>query len=209
MRKIVNLFVICFLIFSMTTFAKGYFFTKDERNDISSIETFEYFSAGFGASPKPNTYNLILELGKFSTTKKHNRSLIAIDYKFIYPLNNNIPFDTYKYPCPNSNYTKIGTKQDNEQILLGKYSLGSIKNKNIFIFALGGLSVSREINLTKSNITKYYYEQSSNSKINLIFGIGISSFSIKNKMFFSLEYDNRQGISCSMNFFPFLKSKPM
>lgn len=182
MRKIVMVSVVVWLlIFPMTSFAEG------------------YFAVGGGAGGKADAPNLTLELGGVSTGREHNR-LIAIGLGIIFNADD-VPSDTLEYPVPHSDYTNLGTRQKgNEYALFGKYGLEVIKNKGVFIFALGGLSFSEEIDLARSNVTGWYYEQSSSSKANGMFGGGLSYFPINNKVSLSVEYDNRRGITGSLGF---------
>jgi hypothetical protein len=182
MRKIVMVSVVVWLlILPMAAFAE------------------EYFSVGGGAGGKADAPNLTLELGGVSTDREHNR-LIAIGLGFIFNADD-VPSDTLEYPVPHSDYTNLGTRQKgNEYALFGKYGLEVIKNKGAFIFALGGLSFSEEIDLARSNVTGWYYEQSSSSKVNGMFGGGLSYFPINSKVSLSVEYDNRRGITGSLGF---------
>ena len=182
MRKIVMVSVVVWLlILPVAAFAEG------------------YFSVGGGAGGKTDAPNLTLELGGVSTNRELNR-LIAIGLGFIFNADD-VPSGTLEYPVPHTSYTNLGKKQKgNEYAVFGKYGLEVVKNKGVFIFALGGLSVSEEIELTRSNATGWYYEQSSSSKANGMFGGGLSYFPINSKMSLSVEYDNRRGITGGIGF---------
>ncbi|MBW1614607.1 MAG: hypothetical protein JRJ57_11715 [Deltaproteobacteria bacterium] len=138
-------------------------------------------------------------MGGVSTDGEHNR-LIAIGLGFIFNADD-VPSDTLEYPVPHSDYNNLGTRQKgNEYAFFGKYGVEVIKNKQVFIFALGGLSFSEEIDLARSNVTGWYYEQSSSSKINGMFGGGLSYFPLNNKISFQVEYDDRRGITGGIGF---------
>lgn len=181
MRKIVMLFgVVWLLILPITAFAE------------------RYFSVGGGGGGKADAPSLTLELGEVSTNREY-KCLIAIGWSFIFNADD-VPSDTLEYPVPHSDYTNLGRRQkDNEHALFGKCGL-EVKKQGAFIFALAGLSSSKEIDLARSNVTGWYYEQSSSSKVNGMFGGGLSYFSINSKVFLSVEYDNRRGITGSLGF---------
>ena len=125
-----------------------------------------YFAIGGGTGGKADAPNLTLEIGEVSTDREHNR-LLSIGLGFIFNADD-VPSGTLEYPVPHSDYTNLGTRQKgNEYALFGKYGLEIIKNKGLFVFALGGLSFSEEIELAQSNATGWYYEQSSSNKVNL------------------------------------------
>jgi hypothetical protein len=175
MRKIVMILV-CFSILPMAVFAGG------------------YISLGGGAGGEAGALNLTFEFGGISTYN----SLIGVGFTSIFNADK-IPSGTLGYPCPHNDYTDLGTKQKGPEYgLFVKYGLKIIENPEVFIFVLGGVSLSEKIQLVRSNATGWYYEQSSKTKTNGIFGGGLS-FPIKNS-FFSIEYDNRRGITGSLGF---------
>lgn len=173
--------VVGFLILPMTAFAEG------------------YFSVGGGAGGKADAPNLTLELGGVPTGSGLNQ-LFAIGLGFIFNADD-VPDGTLEYPVPHSNYADLGNRQKgNEYAVFGKYGLEPIKNSGVFIFGLGGVSFSEEIDLARSNVTGWYYEQSTSTKTNGMFGGGLSYFPTNSKMSFSAEYDNRRGITGSIGF---------
>lgn len=173
--------VVGVLILPMTAFAEG------------------YFSVGGGAGGEADAPNLTLELGGVSTGSGLNQ-LFAIGLGFIFNADD-VPDGTLEYPVPHSDYTNLGDRQKgNEYALYGKYGLEPVKNSGVFIFGLGGVSFSEEIDLARSNVTGWYYEQSSSTKTNGMFGGGLSFFPKDSKISFSAEYDNRRGITGSIGF---------
>lgn len=158
-----------------------------------------YFSVGGGAGGKADAANLSLEVGGVTTNREHDR-LLAFGVGIIFN-GDDVPSDTLEYPVPHWNYTDLGTKQDGPEIaLFGKYGLEVITNKRLFLFGLGGLSFAKEIELAQSNATGWYYEQSSSSKLNGVFGAGLSYFPPESKVSLSVEYDNRRGITGSLGY---------
>ena len=126
--------------------------------------------------------------------------LVALSIGFI--LNgDSVPSDTLEYPVPHNDYTSLGTKRKgNEMALLLKYGLEVIKDKNVFVFVLGGASFGEEIELAQSNVTGWYYEQSSSTTTYGMYGGGVS-YKATNKLLLSVEYDNRRGATGSIGYF--------
>jgi len=156
-----------------------------------------YFAIGGGAGGQSGAPNLTFEVGGVSTSKNHNR-LLSIGFGFVFNADD-VPTGTLEYPVPHSDYVNLGTRQKgNEYAFFGKYGLEIIKGKGLFLFVLGGLSAAEEIELARSNVTGWYYEQSSSSKVNGMFGGGISYFPLNNRLSFQVEYDNRRGVTAGV-----------
>jgi hypothetical protein len=158
-----------------------------------------YFAVGGGSGGEADAPNLTLELGGVSTDREYNQ-LLSVGLGFIFNADD-VPAGTLEYPVPHSNYTNLGTRQKgNEYALFGKYGLEILKNKGLFIFALGGLSFAEEVDLARSNVTGWYYEQSSSTELCGMFGGGLSYFPLGNRISFQVEYDNRRGITGGIGF---------
>ncbi|WP_139800646.1 hypothetical protein [Geothermobacter hydrogeniphilus] len=153
-----------------------------------------YFAIGGGSGGDAGAANLSLEIGGVTTDRPNNR-LLSFGLGFIFNADD-VPSDTFEYPVPHSNYTDLGTRQKgNEYAFFGKYGLEIIRDKGLFLFALGGFSVSENVDLAQSNATGWYYEQSSSTELNGMFGGGLSYFPVNNKISLQVEYDNRRGVT--------------
>lgn len=159
-----------------------------------------YVSIGGGYGGKVNAANVSVELGRISTNQDSHNQLIALDFGFIFNADN-VPSGTLDYPVPHGDYRSLGKRQKgNEYALAAKYGLELLKNEGIFAFGLGGFSISEEINLAQSNATGWYYQNSSTSKLNGLYGGGLGYFPVGSKWSISAEYDNRRGITGSVGF---------
>jgi len=148
-----------------------------------------YTAINGGAGGAGNAPSITFEFGGIISDKV----LASINMAFIFN-GDNIPSNTCEYPLYHNDYTDIGVKQDGgEFALIGKYGIEIIKNKRVFAFLLCGLSFYDEVYLVQSNVTSWYYEQSSETKTCGVYGGGFSCFPIKN-IILQIEYDNRRGI---------------
>ena len=111
------------------------------------------------------------------------------------------PDHVYDYPCPQNNCRSLGTKRKGEEAgLYTKLGIEPVNNSGIFLFAKGGFTVGREIELVQSNVTSRYYEQSRTDKTYGLYGGGLGYFPKEGRLSFHLEYDNRMGISGGAGF---------
>jgi len=159
-----------------------------------------YSTIGGGGGGESKAGNVSLELGGISLLDGERKQLIAIGLGFIF--GDDVPSDLLDYPVPHEDYTDLGKRQKgNEYGIFVKYGLELIENNNLFIFGLGGCSFAEEVDLARSNVTGWYYEQSSSTKTYGIFGVGFAYYFKENKKLLQIEYDNRRGITGSIGFF--------
>ena len=158
-----------------------------------------FFSIGGGAGGDADAVNLSLEFGGYSGQKNINH-LYGIGLTFLFN-SDDVPTGTLEYPVPHNLYTSLGTRQKGEEFgIYGKYGLEILKGSGFFIHALAGISFSEEIDLARSNVTGWYYEQSSSTETNGMYGGGVSYFLYDSKFGLQLEYDNRRGVTGLIGF---------
>jgi hypothetical protein len=111
------------------------------------------------------------------------------------------PRHVYDYPCPQNVCQSLGTKRKGEEVgLFTKLGIEPVNNSGIFLFAKGGVTVGREIELVRSYVTSRYYEQSRTDKTYGVYGGGLGYFPKEGRLSLHLEYDNRMGISGGAGF---------
>ena len=158
-----------------------------------------YLSVGGGAGGNAEAANLTLEFGAMLTGKERKR-LVAVGVGFIFN-GDSIPSDTLDYPVPHSNYTSLGERRDgNELVVVAKFGIEVVKKTGAFVFALGGFSDSHEVEIARSNVTGWYYEQSSSDQYYGVFGGGVGFYPPNSPVSFSVEYDNRRGVTGSVGY---------
>lgn len=156
-----------------------------------------YVAIGGGNGGEADAPNLTFEAGGITSGKTVNlQAALGVSLLFN---NDNVPDDTLEYPVPHWDYTTLGTRQkDTEVAIIGKLGLEVFKDSGVFVFGLGGASFANEIELAQSNVTGWYYQQSSNEEIYGIYGGGISFFPNSSKLMLQAEVDNRRGVTASI-----------
>jgi hypothetical protein len=111
------------------------------------------------------------------------------------------PDHVHDDPCPGGNCTALGTRRQGEEAgIYGKFGIEPVKNSGVFIFAKGGYSAGREIELAQSNVTGRYYEQSRTNRSYFLYGGGLGYYPKAGHLILHLEYDNRMGIAGGAGF---------
>jgi hypothetical protein len=155
-----------------------------------------YFAIGGGAGGDADAPNVSIEIGSVSTGRNPD-ILMALGFGFIFNTDD-VPSDTLDYPIPHWDYTSLGKRQKgNEYCLFGKLGMGI---KGIFIYGLGGVSFAEEIELAQSNVTGWYYEQSSSTEAHGMYGGGLALFIPGSRVSLQAEYDNRRGVTGGVGF---------
>ena len=156
-----------------------------------------YFAVGGGGGGQAEAGNFSIDIGGFSTGKKTNY-FFGGGCTLIFT--SDIPSGTLDYPVPHSDYTSLGRRQNDELGFYMKAGFQVITRKRIFIFGLWGLTFAEEIELAQSNVTGWYYEQSSSADTSMMIGGGIAYFPQDKWYCLQLEYDNRRGVTGSIGF---------
>ena len=153
-----------------------------------------YVALGGGGGGDAGTGNMRIETGLYSADKKVNY-LLAIGF----PLTlgrDDTPSGLLDYPVPHSNYTNLGTKRKGEEVgLYAKLGFEPIRGTGIFLFGTGGFTSGGEINLARSNVTGWYYQQSSSTTTYGLIGGGLGYFPRNHWFSLQIAYDNRMGIN--------------
>lgn len=158
-----------------------------------------YYSIGIGNGGEAHEENISLEMGKKNITIGDISYLIGIALPFIDHGNDNIPDDTFGFPCPHDDYTSIGRKAEGmETGVVGKFGM-QLFYPSMYISVLGGITRVHTIHITQSNPTQQYYEQSSKMALKGVGGISIGFFpelfEWRLKLTMQMDYDNRRGIT--------------
>jgi len=149
-----------------------------------------YWAIGGGYGGEAETGNLSLELGKIN---RKTGQIFGFGVGFIFNADS-FPSDTIETPIPHNNFTDLGVKQKgNEYALYGKYGKEIVNKSGWFFYGLGGASFSEDVRLVRSNVTGWFWEQSSKSVVNFLYGAGIAFMPTKNQFILQIEYDNRRG----------------
>ncbi|HOG31016.1 MAG TPA: hypothetical protein PK802_06710 [Candidatus Cloacimonadota bacterium] len=164
----------------------------------SAVDIYPNMSLGSGGTS--GAFNLAFGLS-LASKLKHRNILLSFGLSSIFN-GDDVPSNVHEYPCPHSSYTVLGKKQKGNEIgFLLRYGTCIKENRNrVFVYGVGEFSVSEDILLSKSNVTGWYYEESSKSMGygSLGLGVGYNPGSGKSNLF--MEYNYRRGIGFGIGF---------
>ena len=160
-----------------------------------------YYAVGGGAGGDADTESLSLEFGHETIEMGNHQFLAAVSVPLIFNRDDNIPSGTKSSSAPNANFTTFDTVDEGTEVgVLGK--IGMEVFSDFYINLLGGATRTNRIEIVTSNTTGIQYEQSSKKEYNGVYGAGISYFpelfEWELKMNFSLDVDNRRGVTGSI-----------
>jgi hypothetical protein len=153
-----------------------------------------YFSVGGGAGGDADEVNMTLEIGAKDIDLNNFDMLFGIGMLFVPHSDNEIPDGTISLPCPNDDCTRLGNFRKGTGVgFFGK--LGTeIGSSDFYVSAIGGFNAYTESRLSRSPATGRVYEDSSDSKVEALYGGGISYFfDYKWNIVIQLDYDNIRG----------------
>ena len=155
----------------------------------NQIKSQGYLSIGGGGGGDADAANISFEIGSAG------KYLFGLGFTYI--ISDDVPSDTLDYPVPHWDYTRLGTRQDGEFGFYGTLGIGVYKG--IYLFGLGGVSFAKEIELAQSNVTGWYYTQSSDTLTHGMYGGGIR-LGLGEKFCLQVELDNRRGVTGMIGF---------
>jgi len=165
----------------------------------SEVKANGYLAIGGGGGGEAKTGNMRIEAGGYSTDKSVN-FLFGIGVPFTLG-RDDTPSDLLEYPVPHWSYTKLGEKNKGEETgLYAKFGIEPVNRTGVFLLASVGATWGKEIELARSNVTGWYYQQSERTKTYGLIGGGIGYFPRSHKFCLQLGYDNRMGITGMVGF---------
>jgi hypothetical protein len=122
--------------------------------------------------------------------------LFGIGIFFIPHSDNDLPSPTYSVSCPNGDCTSIGSARKGTEVgLAGKLGV-EIGSSDVYVSAIGGFTAYTKSKLSQSPATGRTYEDSSDSKVEALYGGGVSYFIDKKwDIVIQLDYDNVRGVT--------------
>lgn len=153
-----------------------------------------YFSVGGGAGGDADEVNMTIEIGAKDIDLNNFDMLFGIGMFFIPHSDNELPDGTISLPCTNNDCTRLGNFRKGTSVgFFGK--LGTeIGSSDFYVSAIGGFNAYTESRLSRSPATGRVYEDSSDSKVEALYGGGISYFfDYKWNIVIQLDYDNIRG----------------
>ncbi|OQY58715.1 MAG: hypothetical protein B6245_10460 [Desulfobacteraceae bacterium 4572_88] len=163
-----------------------------------------YFTTGIGAGGGAGTYNLSLQSGVMGIEIGEKKYLIGAGIPIIPHGYDNIPKDTFDYPCPHDEYSIMGEENDGTELgLFGRMGV-EMFHPDMYVSMLLGFTRGTEIQVSESDASGKHYEQASEKKVYWLYGLGLGYFTEvfddEWHLAFLLDLDNRRGISGSVGF---------
>ncbi|MBU1171018.1 MAG: hypothetical protein KKD44_15780 [Proteobacteria bacterium] len=158
-----------------------------------------YYGVGAGSGGASDANGFSLEVGKRDVILFDRPFLVAGAIPMILHGDSHVPSGTHPDPVPHNDFTSMGQENDGtERGLLGKMGM-EIKDYDVYVNLLLGLTQANTVDVVRSNPTGEYYIQSQGDEMNAVYGIGFSYFPEFQdgtlKMNFQLDIDNRRGVT--------------
>jgi hypothetical protein len=162
-----------------------------------------YLAVGGGYGGEGETASLSLETGEFGIDLGDLELLLAVGFPIIPYGGENLPSDTIESKCPNNDCVEDRTEYKGTE--MGGYAKIGIHFfvDNLYLNLIGGGTVVTESDIVRSPTTDRYYEESSDTVTNALYGLGLGFFPevLDWQLVFTLDYDNRRGVTGLVGFY--------
>jgi hypothetical protein len=158
-----------------------------------------YYAVGGGTGGQADANNFTMAMGKEDIDIRGLTALAGVAIPLILHGSGDIPDSTADSGCPHGNCNSLGEEVEGTEVgLIGSFGL-EVFDWSTYVSLLAGVTWADTVELSQSNITGDYYSESGGTEYFPVYGLGISYspvfFEWKLKMLFSLELDNRRGIT--------------
>jgi len=163
---------------------------------IASSAHAGYLSVGGGAGGDADEINVTIETGAKDIDISNLDMLFGVGIFFIPHSDNDLPDSTISMPCPNDDCLSIDALRKGTEVgFAGKLGI-EIGSSDFYVSAIGGFTAYTESTLSQSPATGRVYEDSSDSKVEALYGGGISYFIDKKwNVVIQVDYDNIRGVT--------------
>ncbi len=162
-----------------------------------------YLAVGAGSGGEGEQENVSIETGEFGIDLGDMELLLAVGFPIIPYGDQNLPDDTVESECPNDDCVEKDSEYKGTE-MGGYVKLGfRFYTDNLFLNFIGGATVVTESDIVYSDATERYYEESSDTVTNPLYGIGLGFFPeiMDWQLVFMLDYDNRRGATGLIGFY--------
>lgn len=155
-----------------------------------------YLAVGGGGGGDADEFNVTIETGAKDIDVKNMDMLFGIGIFFIPHSDNGLPSPTISLPCPNDDCERMDSERKGTEVgFAGKLGV-EIGSSDFYVSAIGGFTAYTESKLSQSPATGLVYEDSSDSKVEALYGGGVSYFIDKKwDIVIQLDYDNIRGVT--------------
>jgi len=158
-----------------------------------------YFAVGGGAGGDAEEVNVTVETGAKDIRAWGLNLLFGVGLHLIPHSDNELPSETIALPCPNEDCIPMeNVRKGTEVGMLGKLGV-EIASSDFYVSAIGGFSAFTESELSQSPATGRAYEDDSETKLEALYGGGVSYFmDFKWDVVLQVDYDNIRGVTGSV-----------
>lgn len=170
---------------------------------LSSIANAGYLAVGGGYGGEGEQESVSIETGGFGIDLGDLELLLAVGFPIIPYGDKNLPDGTIESECPNDDCVEYGTEYKGTE-LGGYVKIGTrLFVDSLYLNLIGGATVVTESDIVRSPATDRYYEASTDTTTNALYGIGLGFFPEvwDWQMVFMVDYDNRRGVTGLVGFY--------
>lgn len=158
-----------------------------------------YYAVGGGTGGGADAESFSFEFGREDIRIRDFNTLAGVAVPLIFHGDDNVPDSTLDSGCPHDDCRNLGDKEEGTETgLLGRFGM-ELYDWDAFVSVILGVTRANTVSLSRSNVTGNYYKESSGDETNGVYGIGFSYlpefFEWRVKMIFSIDIDNRRGIT--------------
>jgi hypothetical protein len=162
-----------------------------------------FFAVGGGDGGDAEQYNVTVEAGAKDIPAGKLDLMFAFGIPFIPHGDENLPGETIAFPCPNDDCRPLeAVRKGTEVGFYGKLGV-ELGSSNLYINAIGGFTVYTESELSQSVATGAFYEESSDTKLEPMYGGGLSYFPdyFDWPVMFQVDYDVTRGVTGTIGWY--------
>jgi len=155
-----------------------------------------YLSVGGGGGGDADEFNVTVVTGARDIDVQNMDMLFGIGIFLIPHSDNDLPSPTYSLSCPNNDCVSLSSARKGTEVGLAAKLGVEIGSSDVYVSAIGGFTAYTESKLSRSPATGRNYEDSSDSKVDALYGGGVSYFIDKKwDIVIQLDYDNVRGVT--------------
>ncbi len=171
--------------------------------DFAPVALAGYLAAGGGYGGEGEQENVSFETGEFGIELGDLELLLAVGFPIIPYGDKKLPNNTIESECPNDGCVDDGTEYKGTEVG-GYVKIGTrMFVDNLYLNLIGGATVVTESDIVRSPATGRYYEASSDTVSNALYGVGLGFFPevLDWQLVFMVDYDNRRGVTGLVGFY--------